>query len=210
MVVYYSQILNKKNKKLLSGEYSSTGAALKENKTLLIELKQVLSAAALNEDKIYTFTSKSGDYTFFFKTSEILILAAIADSRFSSKDCSKYFADLSKEFLSKYSDVSIVHYEFDDSIKKISDVFNRRSNFIKGAEELESAHGVLVENLDSLINRGESINNLKDLADKVNFETREMSKRVSQMKRNAQFEQYKIYGIIGVVLLVIIYLFFFR
>jgi len=85
---------------------------------------------------------------------------------------------------------------------------NSRNDPSHHHKELNEVHNVLVENLDALINRGENINNLRDMTDRLNLETKEMSRKVNQIKRNAKFEQYKIYGVIFLVFVVFIWLFF--
>jgi uncharacterized protein (UPF0218 family) len=208
MTVYYTQILNKDSRKILSGDYSPAGVPLKTNKTLLYELKDAMKTVSYDSEKIYSYNSQSGNYVFYFQFKSSYLLASITDKKTGAKDISRYFESLIGEYMSKHTDSGVISYEFDDSIRKLSDDYNKKHKLNKGVEELENAHNILVENLDTLVNRGENINNLKSMADKVNFETREMSRRVNQIKRNAQIEKYKIYGVIAVVLIIILYFLF--
>lgn len=214
MAVCYTQILSKETRKILAGEYSAAGTPLKPDRTLLLELKQAVSvvpaAAGADDGKIYNSSMKRSNYAMYFKVKNGLLVCAIADKYATVKEISKYFDDLLREYTAQYADSSTAHYEFDDRIRRVSDDFNKHSKVARGVEELEDAHHMLVENLDTLINRGESINNLKDLADKVNLETREMSRKVSQIKRNAQIEQYKVYAVVALVLIFIFYIFFIK
>lgn len=145
---------------------------------------------------------------FYLQYKGELLLCCITDKRISSQDISKFFQEINSAYNNTFADNTTPHYEFDDKIKQISDDFNKNKKVSRGVEELESAHNILVENLDTLINRGENINNLKDLADKVSFETKEMSRKVGQIKRNAQMEKYKIYAVIAIVIFIIFYFFF--
>lgn len=208
MSIYYTQILNTDARKILSGGYSAAGSPLKSDTSLLKELKQTISSVPLEDEKIFTLASKSGDCVFYFRMQNGLLACAITDKRTGSKEATVYLNDLLAQYRLQFGDAAVPHYEFDDNIRDISDGFNKKLKVSKGVEELEDAHSALVENLDTLINRGENINNLKDLADKVNFETREMSRKVNQIKRNAQIEKYKIYGVVALIIFIIIYFFF--
>lgn len=208
MAIYYTQILNKDTRRILSGDYSSSGVLLKSDKALLYELKDAVKAVSYDDEKIYSYNSRSGHYAFYFQFRGPYLLGCIADKKIGAQDVSRYFESLASEHMSRYADSGAPSYEFDDTVRKMSDDYNKRYKLDRSVEELESAHGVLVENLDTLVNRGENINSLKSMADKVNFETREMSRRVSQIKRNAQIEKYKIYGVIALVLIVILYFLF--
>lgn len=207
MAIYYTQILNPENKKILTGSFSLTGTPLKNNTELLVELKNAISSLPVHQ-KIFSLHSRKNAYLFYFKITGEMVLSSIVDSRTTDKLITKYFGEIERAYKTEHSDFKTTHYEFDDKIKGITDSFNKKYNVLLGVEELENTHTAMVENLDTLINRGENINVLKDLADKVNFETKAMSKKVSQMKLNARIEQYKIYVIVGVVLLILLYFYF--
>lgn len=207
MSIYYTQILSKGTRKILTGSFSAAGEPLKPNKGLLVEMKNAMASIPVDEQKTYSVHSQSKLGIFYFKVAEDIILSSIADNRTTSRMISKYFDEMLKEYTRRYSNNGSTHYEFDDAIKSLTDTFNKKSSIIASVEELESTHTALVENLDTLINRGENINSLKDLADKVGIETREMSRKVSRMKLSAQIEQYKVYGVLigALVLLLILY-----
>lgn len=210
MAIYYTQILNKETKKILSGSFSVAGDPLKASKELLMEMKNAITSIPTDKSKIYSVHSTNRISTFYFKVTDSIIVSSIADNRTTNKVISRYFDEVLKEYAQRYSDNSSTHYEFDDTVKGITDAFNKKCSVLASVEELESTHTALVENLDTLINRGESINSLKDLADKVSMETREMSRKVSRMKLNAQVEQYKIYGVLVVILVLLLFLYFRR
>lgn len=205
MAIYYTQILSKESRKILTGSFSLAGEPLKASKDLLLHLKKSIATLPLIQ-KIFSLHSQDKSSLYFYKISTNLIIATIADIRTTDRLISKYFDEIEKAYT--FSDFSTPHYEFDDKLKAITDNFNKKYKMLLGVEELENTHTSLVENLDKVINRGENINNLKDLAEKVNFETREMSRRVNRMKLNAKMDEYKIYAIalIAVIFLVIIFL----
>ncbi|ELA41019.1 uncharacterized protein VICG_01978 [Vittaforma corneae ATCC 50505] len=209
MAIYYTQILNSDSKKILAGSFSLAGDPLKPNKDLLIELKNAISSLP-SQHKVFSLHSTKKTYLFYFKVARDMIMSSIVDSRTTDKLITRYFGDVEKEYTSRYSELRSPHYEFDDKLKSITDSFNKKYNMLLGAEELENTHTALVENLDTLINRGENINILKDLAEKVNLETREMSRKVSQMKLNARIEQYKVYGAIAIAIFLLLLLYFRR
>lgn len=209
MAIYYTQILNTNTKKILTGCFSLDGSPLKTDKNMLLELKNAINSLPSREN-VFSLHPTNKNILFYFKVSKNITLASISDSRTTDKLIKRYFDDLEREFLQKYSNYSDIHYEFDDKIKSMTDSFNKKCNMLLVVEELENTHSGLVENLDTLINRGENINNLRDLAEKVNLETREMSKRVSKMKMNAKIEQYMIYIIIISVLIVLLFFYFNR
>lgn len=207
MAIYYSQILNSENKKILTGTFSLAGNPLKSSNEILLELKNAISNLP-DQIKIFNLHSTKKSYIFYFKITKKLIISTIVDIRTTDKLISNYFDKVENEYLSTYNEVTNPHYEFDDKLKLIMDTFNKKYNMLLGVEELENTHSALVENLDTLINRGENINLLKDLADKVNYETKEMSRKVSKMKLNAQIEQYKIYGAIVVAIILLLFFYF--
>lgn len=210
MAIYYTQILNKETKKILTGSFSLAGSPLKGNKDLLLEIKDCISKIPTEEQKTFSLHSSNRNIIFYFQISKNTLLASISDSRTSNKIISKYFDEISKPYFKSYSDHSAIHYEFDKSIKNITDAFNKKYNVLVSVEELENTHGALVENLDTLIKRGENIDNLSKLSDQISMEAREMSKKVTRMKINARIEQYKIYAVIAMVILIILYLYFRR
>ena len=211
MTLYYAQIVEKNSKKILTGSYSSNGLPLRENKKLLHELKDILAVATAENDRIFTRTSNDNNYTLSLLYKGSLGACLICDRRDKPQEQAGFVGDLLGEYTNTYSDSSSAsHYDFDETVKRICDEFNKKSRLSRGVEELESAHSILVENLDTLINRGENLNSLKNLADKVNFEAREMSRKVAQIRRNAMIEKYKMYVGVGVVLLVLFYFLFLR
>lgn len=211
MAVYYSQILNKQYKKILTATFSLAGNPLIQEKSILVELKNVVSELPNNE-KIYSFHSSNKLINFYFIVTDKFIVSAIADARTTDKIIQKYFDEVIKEYERKYgpNKLNTPHYDFDDTLKQIIDAFNKKYNILVSVEELENTHTTLVENLDSLIKRRENINSLDMLAQRVSMETKQISKKVSDIKFNAQMEQYKIYGGLLVIFLLFIYFFFIR
>jgi len=209
MAIYYTQILNPQSKKILTGSFSLAGVPIKSNTEILVELKNAISSLPSHHG-VFNLHSRNKTYLFYFKVASEIIVSSIVDSRTTDKLITRYFEEIEREFRLKHSDFGSTHYEFDDRIKHLTDAFNKRYNVLLGAEELENTHTALVENLDTLINRGENINALKDLADRMNFETKEMSRKVTQMKLNARIEQYKIYAVVIGALLLLLYFYFRR
>ncbi|KAM0681781.1 hypothetical protein GINT2_000298 [Glugoides intestinalis] len=207
MAIYYTQILNSESKKILTGCFSLAGLPLKTDRTILIELKNAIANLPMQLKTFSLHTSKTSNLL-YFKVTKKITLASIVDNRTTDKLISKYFEEVESVFASKYIDLDITHYDFDDKLKSLTDTFNKKYNVLLGVEELENTHVTLVESLDTLINRGESIKGLSDLAERVNFETKEMSRKVSQMKRNAKIEQYKIYMAIVVAVFLLLFLYF--
>lgn len=211
MAVYYAQLLSQDTKKILSGAYSANGQPLKDNKAILFELRDVVrNAPGSTDNRIYTAASKHGNYLLCLQHGEGFIVGIVADRRVGVERLDRLVRRIIGDFLYKYKGDADTHYEYDEDIRRICDEYNKGAKLNRGVEELEEAHGVLVENLDVLMKRGENINNLKDLADKVSFETREMSRRVSQIRRNAQLEKYKVYGVLAVCFIIILYFFFYK
>lgn len=208
MILYYTQISNRDTKKILCDAFSNHGFAIKDNKILFFELKDLINAPKTVFDKIYSANSKSGNCMLYSKHTTNLIVSCISDKQSNLKNVAKYFDLIIKSYHESYKDFLNVHYEFETTLEKLSNDFNRNLRMSNGIEELESAHNILVENLDSLINRGENINNLKDLADKVSFETKEMSKKVGEIRKNMRYEKYKSYIIVAIVVAIIILIFY--
>lgn len=205
MAIYFTQILNKETKRILTGTFSLAGLPLKSNQEkVLVDLKQTIPSIPLDK-KIFCLHSQDKVYLFFYKITNNTLIASICDNRTTDRLISKYFDEIEKAFVPK--DYNAVQYDFDDKLKTITDNFNKKSKMLLGVEELETTHTQLVENLDKVIKRGENINNLQDLAEKVNFQTREMSKKVQRMKLNAQYERYKIHAIIAIVILLFIFIY---
>lgn len=204
MAIYYTQILNKESKKILTGSFSLAGEPLKPNKSILVDLKQNISSLPPSQ-KIFRLHSQDKAYLYFYKIINGLLISSIGDNRTTDKLISKYFEEVEKSYT--YTDNNTTHYDFDDKLKAITDNFNKKYKMLLGVEELENTHTSLVENLDKVIKRGENINNLQDLAEKVNFQTREMSRKVNRMKLNARFEAYKIYAAIVAAIFILVFIF---
>lgn len=205
MAVYYAQILHVDSKKILTGSYSIVGDVIASDKNILKELRQAIRTVPSDVGKICSVSESSGKYTFYFRVMSSVLVCALVDNKTAAGDVEKFFNNILTAYFEKYSDHTATHYEFDDAIRLLANTCNKQSKVARSVEELEHAHNVLVENLDTLVNRGENINNLKNMADKVNLETREMSRKVSQIKRQAQIEKYKIYAIFFIVILIILY-----
>lgn len=208
MAIYYTQILSKNSKKILTASFSLAGVPLKPEKTLLFELKTAVSELP-NIQKVYSLNTSNKNLKFYFIISDKLLVSVIADTRTTDRIIQKYFDEVLNEYNKKYNNED-THYDFDDSLKVIMDGFNKKYNILIGVEELENTHSTLVENLDSLIKRKENINNLDLLAQRVNMETREISKKVSNMKFNTKLDQYKVYGVLLMIIILFVYFFFIR
>ncbi|KAI5148246.1 hypothetical protein ENBRE01_0206 [Enteropsectra breve] len=208
MAVLYTQIIASTTKKILSGSYSAVGSAIDGDTLVLKELKSTVSNASPSSSNIYEHCYGKSNLVIYVYSKDGLTAAMICDKPTNKAELITFMHEVMNEYKRDFKDTTSAHYEFDENIRKISDGFNRHSGIKKGARELEEAHGILVENLDTLINRGENINVLKSLADKVNLETREISRKVNAIKRNAQMDKYKIYVMIALVLLFVFYLIF--
>jgi Synaptobrevin len=206
MAIFYTQILNRNTSKILADSGSSD--YINKDESILKELKQITSTVPGDNAKIYNFKSKNKKHTFYFKNYGSLILSAVSDGKTAERILSRFLDEIARLYKEKYGNEDTPHYDFECTIKKNMSTTNKRADLLEGAEQLEDAHNILVENLDTLINRGENINNLKDMADKVNFESKEMSRKVSKMKFDAKMEQYKIYGVVIATILVLLYFFF--
>lgn len=173
-----------------------------------MELKQAVVALPAGADrKLYSVSTRNGRYMMYFETIAELLFGLITEKKGTGNDIPGFIDQLNEEYTKKYSEYNRPHYEFEDKLKSICNERNKESKIHGSINELESVHSVLVKNLDSLINRGENINNLSALADKVNFETKELSMRANQIKLREQMERYKVYGVIGLIVLFVLYLF---
>ncbi|KAL6121593.1 hypothetical protein NUSPORA_01459 [Nucleospora cyclopteri] len=231
MAVLYTQIVNPKSRKLLTGSYAMQGRVIEEDYDILTEQKQLIAKALsadnsciLESEKIYSKPSESSRFLFFLKRVEIpcnnaeetdrfCLLAIITDSRSTNKTISVYTERIQEQIFNnyiKFDNTKDSCYGNDVKIESISNEFNKEERMINANSALQSAHTNLVENLDNLIHRGENINNLKSMAENLRFESEFMSKKVRDMKMKEQIEMYKTYAIIVVVILLLLYIFVWR
>lgn len=224
MAVLYTQLLNINNKKILTGNHSTNGAFIQEDVEVFTELKHLVAKAlhsdnisTLQTNKTYSKTSENGRFVFYIGAlasfDSQLCVACIADTKTTTKTISVFLDRLFSAVQDgkiKIVNINVACYQNDTVVKQLSDEFNKQERVLSTNEILESTHTSLVENLDNLIYRGESINNLKDMAHNLRQETDFMSKKVRQMRNREKFEQYKSYAVIAVILLLLFYFFFWR
>lgn len=208
MIIYYTEIYDNQTGKTLCSAFSSKGLILEENKMIFLELKGLMSRSNNLSNEIYSANSKTNNLAIYCKHKNRLAVGCVADKDANVDKISEYINSIIINYEKSYDDTLNVHYEYEVRLVKMSNEFNKAYRMSAGIEELESAHNILVENLDSLINRGENISNLKYLAEKVSLETKEMSKKVGDMKMKMRMEKYKTFGIVGIVLLIMIYFFY--
>lgn len=224
MAILYTQFLNVKSKKLLTGNFSTQGAYLQDNFDLLTELKCVSSRfldpqnfEKLQQDHIFKKDSECGRYMFYIGVvplfNNMLCVACITDKKTTEKLISMHFKELVDGVLSNklvINDIDRPCYNNDEKLKNFSDSYNKKERTLSTNEILDNTHANLVENLDNLIYRGENINKLKSMSESLKYEAQFMSDRVKAMKRREQFQKYKNYAIAMLVLFVLVYFFFLR
>ncbi|KAI4291488.1 hypothetical protein PAPHI01_0762 [Pancytospora philotis] len=210
MTIYYTQILNAESKKILAGDYSGVGQALKSDKSHLKELRKAIFSVPGTASKIFTASDSTGKYVFYFRIDGAVLLCAMADKRTAAAQIEEYFDAVAARYAAAYSEHSTTHYEFDDALRQMADEHNKKPMVSRSAEALDSAHRVLIENLDTIINRGENIDHLKNQAFKMHAGAQELFAKSAEAKRRAQIERYKVYAVFAAILVLILYFFVFR
>ncbi len=131
---------------------------------------------------------------------------------FSCPNCEKAtFSNWStiKYHFKKAHQQRLTYISFDLTLKQITDAYNKNEKIIESNLELHGVDAKLREGLDTLINRGENLDQLRSMAENLNFETKAMSRKAKEIKRKELMDQYKIY--LGIIILIImIYILFLR
>lgn len=202
MTILYTQILKLPEYKIISCSFSLHGEFLQTNNKILQELRNVIQGIPdKTNTKIYDYVCTDKKHTFFMKIINDKVLSTVTDNHSSIELIDDFMSNIEKQM----QDTDIVNLE--PYLKTESDRYNADNNFLEANIELNKTKVVCVESLNKVVQRGEIIDHLDDLAIKL----REAGQRFSTTSRNMYYNdlltQYSIYVIIVVVLLILYYLF---
>ncbi|KAM0676466.1 hypothetical protein GVAV_000433 [Gurleya vavrai] len=205
MTIMYTQILTLPDYKIKACSYSLHGESIQSDMKILQELRTVIQGIPdKTSPKVYDYTCTNNLHTFFIKILNQTVISIITDNHTSSELASKFLFNIEE----KTNDTD--NFVLEPILKEESDKFNSQSDFIEADLELSKTRNVCVESLNKIVQRGEMIDKLGDLADRLREASHGLSRKSRSMYYNDLMQQYSVYAVIFAVLFVIFYFFFYR
>jgi len=153
-------------------------------------------------------------YLFHYISEDGLIYLCMADDSFGRRTPFAFLQDIAERFISLYGKerpLSAPPYgmnEFSKTIAKQMDYFSTNPNAdrIKQVHgEIEQVKGVMVHNIERVLERGERIELLVDKTDNLNQQAFAFKKRSTQLKRTMWWKNTKLMIILVAVVILVVY-----
>lgn len=190
MAILYTQFLSLPDYKIIRDAYSLQGSTIQSHTFLLKNLRTVIqNIPDKSLHKSYEYTHK--DFRFFVKVSD-KIIAIITDLTTNSEVAEMYMCSINPQ----------------EDLKKASDKFNSKHDYYEADIELKQTKSACVESLNQIVQRGEMIDKLGDLADKLREASYGLNKQSRNMYYKEMINQYFVWLVIVAIIFVIFYLFF--
>ena len=210
MTILYSQIQSLPDLKILTGTFSIHGQYIEDSNLILKELQEVIKKTPSKTDEFFNYKCNDNKSLFFIKIEKSLIYSCLTDTTTSEEVAIKYFTNISTIFTKIYTPLKSNYSGFNNELKESTNKFNKDSNYIEIGVNLEKTKEYCVLSLNQVMKRGENIEKMTVLADKLKFASDELKKRSSQMYLDTLVSQYGLYLVIVLVLFILFYFLFGR
>ncbi|KAM0687135.1 Vesicle-associated membrane protein, partial [Conglomerata obtusa] len=179
MTIMYTQILNLPNYKIDACSFSLHGESLSSNNKILSELRNVIQGIPDKSlPKIYDYNCSDDNHTFYLKISNDKAYSIITDRHTSNELATKFLGVVEEQ----YNDTDNIVIE--PILKKEADRYNAQNDYLEADLELSKTRNVCIESLNKIVQRGEMIDKLGDLADKLREASHGLSRRSRSMYYN--------------------------
>jgi hypothetical protein len=208
MTILYTQILKLPGTQILACAFSRHGGEAERDRKVLVELRNVIQGIPdKSANKLYDYECVDGKYVFYIKILNRLAYAVISDKATSHETASKYIDSVGDLFLKVYSENEPRAYSgFEATLKSASNEFNSKSSYMEADAELKKTRDVCVKSLNKILKRGEMIDKLADLADKLKAASHQLNRSSRNMYFESIMSQYSMYA--AVVVFIFIFLYF--
>ncbi|KAG0236570.1 SNAP receptor [Actinomortierella wolfii] len=185
------------------------------------ELREYKSQAKLifrklNMNSAPRCSIESGSYVFHYIIDHGIVYLCICERNYPRKLAFSYLEDLSKEFFISYGNEfdrpglrPYAFVKFDTFMKKTKKMYQdtrTQSNLTKLHEDLQDVTKIMTKNMEDLLYRGETLDNLQDKSQLLLRDSARYRKTARDVNLQALYRKYGPPVIILVVVLFVIYL----
>lgn len=176
----------------------------------------ILKQVPRNQKSIYTYKDK---YIYHTLNEDNFTYLCLTDGDYPKRTAMAFLEDIKQSFTQRYpfdQRIKAISYGFNDSFsdvltKKMA-YFNENSLDPKMARirnDAKATLGIMEENLESIMERGEKIELLVKKATNLNVESSGLKQRSNALKNKERREKIIKYAIAGAGVAILVYLFFF-
>ena len=189
MTIFYTILRDSTTNKILGSSLSPQSPQL--TKSILKELKDFPNTKKITK----TESRINNTYFFVICVYKNIIFSVIVDRYEEDSNVTKYIYDL-YAYVSKSSSVL-----YDDLIREKSDEYNKD----KTLRIVDETKNILADSLNLVVHRGENVDNLSRLVNKLNIETKQMHTSIKNMKFNTFISKYGFKVGVAIILLILLY-----
>jgi len=172
------------------------------------------AAAAIKQSYIYD----NYIYHYIYTPSNTLIYLVLTDREYNTATAYTYLEQIQQKFLNTFKpyDIAVSSayqlHKFDSILESTVQSFNREygisgdRKMTKINEQLSTVKDVMINNIDSVLERGEKIELLVDKSEMLNEESLRFKKSSKKLKYEKLLQAAKWYGMIALVILVVVYM----
>ena len=171
----------------------------------------VLKQVTKDQKSIYQYQDK---YTFHILNKDGYTYLCLSDASYSTPKAQAFLDDVRTSFCSKYSfeerelAISYSLNGFTNTILEKMEYYNRNRispKLAKIKSEAGATLGIMQQNLETIMDRGDRIELLVKKANNVNIDSSNLQRRSSALKQQASHSTLKWVGFIGIVVIIVVY-----
>ncbi|KAK1350547.1 putative synaptobrevin [Hamiltosporidium tvaerminnensis] len=208
MAILYTQLLKPSDLQILACSFSVHGRVLSSEKKILLELRNIIQKMPDRVQNVL-YDYKYGDIAIFYiYIINDVIYALITDKNDDAESVMKYINRIYSLFTKFCVERGSKPYtSFEEVLRAQSDIFNSKSDVFETEEELKMAKDVCIQSLDKVFKRGEKIDNLLNLADRLKVAAQSLQRNTRRMYYQNLLEQYSLYIVFALIILLVFYFF---
>eukprot|EP00695_Tsukubamonas_globosa_P001267 TRINITY_DN223_c0_g1_i1.p1 TRINITY_DN223_c0_g1~~TRINITY_DN223_c0_g1_i1.p1 ORF type:complete len:204 (-),score=76.84 TRINITY_DN223_c0_g1_i1:70-681(-) len=161
------------------------------------ETARVIIAKVPKQNHKRTYTHEK--YNFHYKYSGTRIYLCVADPQFPMRVCYAFLDDVEQKYGANPRG-------FKSTLRERMDFYNNPSNdkVMKVQEQINEVKGVMMENIDRVLERGEKLSTLVDKTDNLKQSAQVFQKKSTQLKRAMWWKNIKLMGALAAIVLIVI------
>jgi vesicle-associated membrane protein 7 len=189
-------------------EYTSSGLRGNFSTVTRVLLKKIPSDADSSLSYVYD------KYVFHYMVSDGLTYLCMTDSEFSRQVAFKFLAEIKRRFVQMYGDrgktalAFAMNADFERVLQAQMEYFNQQRGDDRVSqvnEQIAEVRGLMVQNIDRVLERGEKIELLVDKTDELERNAVKFKKSARHLKHAMWWKNAKLCIIIALILAVVIY-----